>query len=148
MPKPGGVPKRTEKRAAPQDFFPDTPAPHDYKVTHDGEIGHKLHNKAPAYTIRLKISDPAMKEKRPGAQTYHLAGNVTCQGVQNMPKWTMPPRDSAITKPNGQPGPGEYPIPGTIYGGHPAFATPGRVPITTQKRTVPTAPGMGVYPSR
>jgi len=147
---PGSIPfKRTEKRAEPQDWdrADETPAPGYYKVNFDGKMGTKLQNKEPAYTMRIKPSDPADREKRPGCQTYSPLPNVTCKGVQKLPSWSLTARGSGITKPPNQPGPGEYAIPGTIYGGHPAFTTPGRVAIPSQRRSDPKDQCV-IYPTR
>lgn len=144
---PGRCPKRTEKRADPQDGMEDTPAPGYYKVNFDGEIGTKLQNKAPQWSMRIKPGDPLCREKRPNAQTYNVPSNATANGLVKPPKWSMTTRSSGISKPPMVPGPGEYPIPGTIYGGHPAFDTPGRVAILQGKRSAPSD-GITTYKTR
>jgi len=140
LPVPGRVPTTSCKRSTPSDALTaggPTPAPHDYKVVIDGEFGRRDQSKAPVFTMRPKVRDPADKEVRPGATAYSL-GNQCRTGSMETPSWTMAPRGSGIPKPPNQPGPGEYHQPSTLYGSHPALPVPGRVPTTSCKRSTPS----------
>merc|ERR1719316_1422773 len=75
----------------------------------------------PRFSMRKKITDPADKEKRPGVQTYDI-GKMSRSGAMTMPSWTMAARSAGIPKPPQVPGPGHYPLPGSIYGSHPTIA--------------------------
>jgi len=136
LPMAGRVPKTTTKRSTPSDALTMggvTPAPHDYKVTADGEFGSVAQAKAPKYSMRAKISDPADKEVRPGATTYTL-GMAGRQGIMSTPCWSMAPRGTGIPKPQNQPGPGEYAQPSTLYGSHPMLPVAGRVHMGGSER--------------
>lgn len=124
---------RTERPSLASLQAKDVPSPQDRAVVKDGKIGTALQRSAPQFSIRLKWKDPADKEKRPGCQTYDI-GDQGKSGKMGAPAWTMAPRSSAIPKPPQQPGPGAYPMPGSIYGAHPTIPQPGRVPQTKAKR--------------
>eukprot|EP00927_Polykrikos_kofoidii_P048462 TRINITY_DN42734_c0_g1_i1.p1 TRINITY_DN42734_c0_g1~~TRINITY_DN42734_c0_g1_i1.p1 ORF type:complete len:585 (-),score=58.22 TRINITY_DN42734_c0_g1_i1:27-1724(-) len=140
----GRVPKRTQKRPELA-WQTDTPAPGDYAtVLSDGEnhkFGRYDQTTGPSWTMRAKTK---FGEAKPtGTEpSGPLADKV--DGIMNRPPtWSMPGRGAGIPKPADQPGPGEYPIPGSIYGDHPTLVQPGRVPKTTEKRP---EPGHGVRP--
>jgi len=134
--QPGRVARQNVNRPDPQDWEPRcTPSPQHYqdaKATY-GKFGRVDQSKAPVFTIRQKLTDPANKEKRPGVQTYNI-GKQHRHGTMAAPSWTMAPRSSGIPKTPNFPGPGEYVVPGSIYGSHPAITQPGRVPKTTAAR--------------
>lgn len=136
--QPGRVPKTTTKRTEPSEWEPrDTPSPQDYSVcSFAGEFGRYDQVSAPKFSIRSKIVDPASKEKKPGCQTYDVK-NCSRKGPMVSPSWTMAARGSGIPSPPMVPAPGEYPIPGCIYGAHPSIHQPGRVPKTTEERGGP-----------
>jgi len=132
--QPGRVPKSTTKRVDPQDWEPkDTPSPQDYYTQQESTFGRADQASAPKFSIRKKIGDPADKEKRPGCQTYDVK-NLARKGAMTAPSWSMAPRSAGIPSPPQAPGPGEYVLPGSIYGSHPSINQPGRVPKTTAKR--------------
>mmetsp|Transcript_44930 Transcript_44930/g.88918 ORF Transcript_44930/g.88918 Transcript_44930/m.88918 type:complete len:252 (+) Transcript_44930:127-882(+) len=131
-------PGRVHKPTAPRPDFirdaakKDIPSPADYQNEGSNRKLRRADQSAPpSYTMRAKLSDPADREPRPG---FKLLGNATHKGVQNTPSWSMPPRASGIPKPHVTPGPGQYPIPGSIYGSHPMIQQPGRVAKKTGKR--------------
>jgi len=135
--QPARVPKTTQKRSEPSEWEPkDTPSPQDYNLVKPGEFGHAGHEKAPKFTMRKKIVDPASKEKKPGCQTYDI-GKCARHGPMTAPQWTMAPRSSGIPPTPGFPGPGHYPLPGSIYGSHPCIEQPGRVARQNVQRPDP-----------
>lgn len=146
IPQPGRVPKTNARRSLPQDSVPsaDNPSPQHYNTVQTGAFGRVDQHKSPSYTMRSKLQDHSSKEKRPTAQTYELK-NVNHKGSMTAPSWSMTSRSTGISKPPQQPGPGEYALPGTIYGNHPTVHQPGRVPITTGKRSLPC---LTTYPDR
>jgi len=98
-----------------------------------GEFGRVDQVSAPKFSMRSKIVDPANKEKKPGCQTYDIK-NCNRKGPMNAPSWSMAARSSGIPPPPQVPAPGEYVLPGSIYGAHPSIPQPGRVPKTTEQR--------------
>lgn len=132
---PGRVPKTSVKRVGMAKVGAENdPSPQDYKVaSFDGEFGSYNQAKAPKFSIRSKIKDPTSKEKRPSCQTYSI-GNLGPKGPMIAPSYSMGARSAGIPPPPNVPAPGEYPIPGSIYGAHPCLNTPGRVPRLTEER--------------
>lgn len=134
--QPGRIPKSTTKRVDPQDWEPkDTPSPQDYNTQQTNTFGRIDQASAPKFSIRTKLKDPTSKEKRPGCQTYDIK-NLSNRGPMTTPSWSMMARAAGIPSPPKVPGPGEYVLPGSIYGAHPSIKQPGRVPKTTAKRFV------------
>lgn len=131
LPMAGRVPRTTARRSQPNDGCPVTPSPLDYKVEQDGRFGRVDQTRVPCWSIRAKIKDPASREVRPGAYDVGICGR---NGPMASPKWTMISRTSGITKTKDQPGPGEYVLPSTLYGKHPALPMAGRVPRSTAER--------------
>lgn len=141
----GRVPNRSERRSTPQDQLggdmKHNPAPHDYEVvkTVDGpdhKFGHAGQKTAPKFTFRAKVSfGSAFNSKK--ADEGGLAGDLSSkynEVRQRAPSWSFMPRESGITKTKDSPGPGQYPLPSTIYGSHPQLKMPGRVPRSTVER--------------
>jgi len=132
---PGRVNKTTATRP---DFFrdakkQDVPSPADYQNEGSKRKLHRPDQSAPpCYTMRARCSDVSDKEARPGLK--YTPGKATHKGVSNTPSWSMAPRASGIPKSAVTPGPGHYPIPGSIYGSHPLIQQPGRVSKTEAKR--------------
>merc|ERR1719253_1147563 len=137
IPVAGRVPKSTQDRPDPNANFPDTPAPHDYEVVKPGEFGSVVQSKAPKWTMRSKLKDPANKEVRPNVTTYTI-GKASNKGLMTMPEWSMTGRGTGIPKAPQQPGPGEYAQPSTLYGSHPMIPVAGRVPKSTCPRPEPS----------
>jgi len=133
--QPGRVPKTTVKRTEPSEWEPKcTPSPQEYSVVSQaGEFGRIDQAKAPKFSIRQKIVDPSIKEKRPGCQTYDLK-NLDRHGPMMAPSWSMAARSAGLPPPTQGAGPGEYVIPGCIYGEHPSITQPGRVARSTEPR--------------
>jgi len=138
---PGRVNKTTATRPdlAEEARKQDVPGPNAYQNEGSNRKLRRADQSAPpCYTMRAKWSDPTDKEARPGLK-YDL-GKATHKGVQSMPSWSMAPRASGIPKPAATPGPGHYPIPGSIYGSHPLVQQPGRVCKSAAKRFTYPAP--------
>lgn len=131
LPMAGRVPKTTARRSLPQDGMPVTPSPLDYKTEQTGIFGRVDQSRVPKWSMRSKLVDPASREVRPGA---YDVGNCGRNGAMTSPKWTMMPRSSGLPKPVDQPGPGDYALPSTLYGRHPALPMAGRVPRLTSER--------------
>merc|ERR1712224_189072 len=111
----------TTKRVDPQDWEPkDTPSPQDYHTQQADTFGRVDQASAPKFTIRTKLNDPVSKEKRPGCQSYDIK-NLCNKGPMTMPSWSMAARSAGIPPTPKVPGPGEYALPGSIYGQHPSI---------------------------
>eukprot|EP00441_Pelagodinium_beii_P006496 CAMPEP_0197703244 /NCGR_PEP_ID=MMETSP1338-20131121/125339_1 /TAXON_ID=43686 ORGANISM="Pelagodinium beii, Strain RCC1491" /NCGR_SAMPLE_ID=MMETSP1338 /ASSEMBLY_ACC=CAM_ASM_000754 /LENGTH=387 /DNA_ID=CAMNT_0043287137 /DNA_START=18 /DNA_END=1178 /DNA_ORIENTATION=+ len=161
LPVAGRVPKRTDKRSVPSDQLgaemKRNPAPHDYEVvkTVDGpnhKFGHAGQKTAPKFTMRPKVSFGSQFKNAKQADEGGMAGDLGPKLNQIRPQaasWSFMPRESGIVKTKDQPGPGQYPIPSTIYGEHPQLPVPGRVPKQVEKRSTPSdqLPGMLKNPS-
>eukprot|EP00928_Gymnodinium_smaydae_P088781 TRINITY_DN72826_c0_g1_i1.p1 TRINITY_DN72826_c0_g1~~TRINITY_DN72826_c0_g1_i1.p1 ORF type:complete len:290 (+),score=39.26 TRINITY_DN72826_c0_g1_i1:92-961(+) len=140
LPIAGRVPNRTEKRPS-LGKASDTPGPEAYRTEmskgKEFKFGRYDQASAPKFTMRKKTSFGntfKATETEPSGPLAHKYDTI----MTAAPRWSMLARGSGIPKAPDQPGPGEYPIPGSIYGKHPVFETPGRVPISTTKR-----PSMG-----
>lgn len=131
LPVPGRVPKTTARRSLPTDGLDVTPGPLDYQTVQAEKFGRVDQAAVPKYTMRSKLVDPSSKEVRPGPYEVGMCGR---NGIMTTPSWSMVSRSSGIPKPSLQPGPGDYALPSTLYGSHPALPMAGRVPRSTAER--------------
>uniref|UniRef100_A0A7S4SKL3 Uncharacterized protein n=1 Tax=Alexandrium monilatum TaxID=311494 RepID=A0A7S4SKL3_9DINO len=91
----------------------------------------------PKYSLRVKTSfGDALATSTHTEPTGDVSGKLDSV-LKKSPSWSLTTRGTGIPKPPHQPGPGEYRVPSTLYGAHPALACPGRVPKTSDTRPDP-----------
>lgn len=141
----GRVPRTAEKRSTPQDQLggdmKNNPSPQDYEVVQSQGTGHKFgrvdQKTAPKFTMRAKVSFGSQFKDSKKADEGGMAGDMSAKYNEirkRAPSWTFVGRESGITKTKDQPGPGQYPLPSTLYGSHPQLKVNGRVPRQTTER--------------
>lgn len=134
----GRVPARTEKRHDMADpKAKHSPSVHDYDTVMSKGKNHTFgrYDQAsmPKFTMRAKTSfgNPVRaSETEPSGPLSDKVDAI----LNRPPSWSMLARGSGIPNPPDQPGPGQYPVPGSIYGKHPQLTTPGRVSAGTEQR--------------
>lgn len=94
----------------------------------------------PRFTMRPKVAFGSQFKDPKKADEGGMAGDMASKYNEirpRAPSWSFISRASGVTKTKDSPGPGQYPLPSTLYGSHPALPMAGRVPKSTEARSTP-----------
>mmetsp|Transcript_57418 Transcript_57418/g.134659 ORF Transcript_57418/g.134659 Transcript_57418/m.134659 type:complete len:244 (+) Transcript_57418:147-878(+) len=86
----------------------DSPGPLAYRVEQSDKVaGTRLHQSAPAFSIRTKLKDESSYEQRPGCQKYWVQ-NMNQHGPYSAPAYTIARRQDMVARLEKRPGPGDH----------------------------------------